>query len=258
MSGRASLWTALVTAALGLANAASAHQPVMDMAPRWAGGSGLQVRHEYRSSDDLLDGRRDADGPSNRERRVRTTWLEGVYTFQRSARVTAKVPYIDQERVTSSGERQSGEGLGDVILGVPLKRYRNEGRATWNWGVTPSVRLPTGSTSGDYPVGDGSWDAGISFGYVRETPRAYQYVDWFYWRNGSGRKGIHRGDVIGLDLNLGIHPLHDSASNSGVYLMWDVSARYEARGRGSVGTTGGKRVSTGPILVACRIVRGPL
>jgi len=55
----------------------------MDMAPRWEGGFGFQVRNEYRSSDKLLSGDDDVSNPQGRERTVNTTWLEGVYTFKR-------------------------------------------------------------------------------------------------------------------------------------------------------------------------------
>lgn len=232
-----------------LAPLALAHQPVQDMAPRWAGGYGFQIRQEYRSSDDLLDGSSDAPNPFGRKERVRTTWLEGVYTFDKSVRITAKLPWVDQERVTTTGQRQAARGLGDITLGVPLKVYWNDGAETGNWSFTPSVRLPTGSTGGDYPIDDGSWDFGASFAYSRETPSWYELVDLFYWKNGSGRKGINRGDLIGLDVNLGIHPLHSDANNSGVFLMWDLTARYEARGKSSSTTSGGKRIHTGPVAV---------
>ena len=240
---------AIIGVLLLLALPALAHQPVQDMAPRWSGGWGLQVRHEYRASDDLIDGRSDAPNPLGREERVHTTWLEGVYTFRRELRVTAKLPWVDQERVVGTGEKQGARGFGDLTLALPLKRYWNDGPTTRNWSFTPSIRLPTGSTGGDYPIGDGSTDAGVSVSHSRETPRFYQYYDLFFWKNGSGSGNVNRGDVIGLDVNLAIHPLHSNALNAGAFLMWDVSARYEARGRGSSGTTGGKRVSTGPVLV---------
>ena len=60
-----------------------AHQPVMDMAPRWEDGWGFQVRNEHRFSDELLSGDSEVSNPQGRERRVNTTWLEGVYTFKR-------------------------------------------------------------------------------------------------------------------------------------------------------------------------------
>ena len=163
--------------------------------------------------------------------------------------MTAKLPWIHQTRVAPSGARQSGEGFGDLILALPLKRYWNNQGKTGNWGVTPHLRLPTGSTSGDYPVGDGSYDLGASLSYSHETPWHYVYVDLFTWLNGNGRRGMNPGNLVGLDLNLGLHPYHDNGTNSGVFLMWDVSARYEGRGTNTVGPTGGKRISTGPVAV---------
>ena len=47
-----------------------AHQPVMDMAPRWQEGWGFQVRNEYRFSDELLRGDSDVPNPRGRERRL--------------------------------------------------------------------------------------------------------------------------------------------------------------------------------------------
>jgi hypothetical protein len=228
---------------------ASAHQPVQDMAPRWSDGWGLQVRQEYRASDKVLSGSSEAQNPLGRRDRVSKTWFEGVYTFQRAVRVTAKLPWIHQTRVTSTGIRQTGEGFGDLILAVPLKRYWNDKGVTGAWGVTPNLRLPTGGTSDDYPVGDGSYDLGLSLTYVRETPRIYVYADLFYWLNGSGRRGMNRGNDVGLDINLGLHPYHNNSNDTGLFVMWDVSVRYQGRGTSTVGTTGGKRVSTGPIAI---------
>ena len=73
----------------------------MDMAPRWDGGYGIQTRFEH--FDD-----------------TNTVWLEGVYTWDRSIRATFKLPYHDGE-------------MGDLILGLPLKRYFSEGALTGNW-----------------------------------------------------------------------------------------------------------------------------
>ena len=54
-----------------------AHQPVMDMAPRWSGGYGFQIRNEF--SPDVSS----------------TNWLEGVYTRSREKRITFKIPLED-------------------------------------------------------------------------------------------------------------------------------------------------------------------
>lgn len=237
----------------GVPSMARAHQPVMDMAPRWDGGWGLQIRNEYRSSNELLSGDSKVANPEGRRRRVNTTWLEGVYTFVREIRVTAKIPWVEQSRVSVAGGsavKQTGSGLGDAILGLQLKHYINHEASTANFGFTPSLRFPTGSTSDSYPVGDGSLDVGASLSFSHETTFFYQYYDLFYWHNSRGKRGINRGDEFGVDVNLGIHPYHNNRYNLGCFLMLDVSARYEGHGQDTAGATGGKRVSLGPILMA--------
>lgn len=229
-----------------------AHQPVMDMAPRWEGGWGFQVRNEYRFSDELLSGDSDVSNPLGRERRVNTTWLEGVYTFKRELRVTAKIPWVEQSRVSVLGGarvEQTGSGIGDSILGLQLKHYYNREASTGNFGLTPSIRFPTGSTSDAYPVGDGSWDVGVSASFSAEMASLYQFYDLFYWHNTKGKRGINRGDEFGLDVNVGVHPYHNNRHNLGIFLMGDLSGRYEGRGKDTAGTTGGKRISLGPVLV---------
>ena len=63
-------------------------------------------------------------------------------------------------------------------------------------------------------------------------------------------KGLALGRFeFGLDVNIGIHPYHDNLHNLGIFLMADLSARYEGPGTDTIGTTGGKRLSLGPVLV---------
>ena len=239
----------------GLQTSTSAHQPVMDMSPRWKSGYGGQVRHVWRGSDTLKDGDSEVDNPLGRRKRVSTTWLEGVYTFTRAARVTAKIPWIDQSRVTVKDGvrvRHTDSGWGDLILAAPLKHFGNRGATTWNYGFTPSIRVPTGSTRAEFPVGDGSTDFGASVSYSHETPKLYQFYELFYWANTRGRNGIAEGDEVGLDVNVGLHPYHNNQTNAGMFLMWDVSTRHEDRGIDTGGTTGGTRVSMGPVLVLYR------
>ena len=115
---------------------AFAHQPVMDMAPRWEGGYGIQLRYESYGSDTLLDGDSEIDNPLGIKRHVKKTWLEGVYTFDRSKRITFKLPYIEQSRtknVAGVAVKQRSSGMGDLIVAVPLKRYFNKKGKTGNW-----------------------------------------------------------------------------------------------------------------------------
>ena len=74
---------------LGLVGAlVFAHQPVMDMAPRWNGGYGFQVRYERFGSDRTIH---EQDILSSYFQQ--TYWLEGVYTWHRAKRITFKLPY---------------------------------------------------------------------------------------------------------------------------------------------------------------------
>lgn len=232
-----------------------AHQPVMDMAPRWEEGYGIQVRHEWRSSDTLKDGDSEVENPFERRRRVDTTWIEGIYTFKREVRFSFKMPWVDQSRIVVRDGvpiRQADSGWGDLILGAPLKHYRNLENSTWNVAFTPSIRVPTGSTSADFPVGDGSTDFNFSFSHSREAAGLYQYYDLFYWVNTRGKKGIAEGDEVGLDVDLGVHPYHNNLTNTGAFVMLAVAARHKDRGVDMAGTTGGTRISTGPVLVVYR------
>jgi hypothetical protein len=243
---------ALLLAALMAPPVAWAHQPIMDMAPRWSGGSGFQIRQEYRATDEVLDGRDETSNVFNRTQRVRQTWFEGVYTFRKETRVTFKLPWIDHETDSLRGGvpvRESGRGFGDLILAVPLKRYKNEPGKTRNFGITPSLRLPTGATGDTFPVADGSWDPGLSVSYSTENRNFYSLWDVWYRSNGAGRRGINRGDELGLDINLGLHPYHDVETRSGIFTMLDISARYEGRGHDTTGVSGGERISVGPVLV---------
>jgi len=233
----------------------SAHQPVMDMAPRWEKGYGFQIRHEYRYSDELIDKDNDVANPLGLSRKVNTTWVEGVYTFERSKRITIKIPWVQQERVASVkgvATKQKDSGLGDIIIGVPLKLYENKDQATYNLGFTPSLRIPSGKTSGDYPIGDGSWDIGLSLAYSHESFSFYQFYDLFYWINNEGRRGQHEGNQLGFDANLGIHPYHNNETNTGIFLMMDFAARYKDEGTKISGNNAGTRVSVGPVFVFYR------
>jgi len=234
---------------------AFAHQPVMDMAPRWQQGYGGQVRYENRYSDTVLEGSSKVDNPLGRDRSVHKTWLEGVYTFRREVRATIKVPFVYQERISvinGQAVKQKGSGIGDLILGLPLKYYKNRKGSTHNVGFTPSVRLPTGISSGGFPPGDGSTDPGFSLSYGYENKFWYHFYDLFYWVNNQGVSGIDQGDELGFDSNIGIHPYHDNETNSGMFVMLDMTARYETKGKDRGGATGGTRLSLGPVLVLYR------
>ena len=229
-----------------------ADQPVMNEAPRWAGGYGFQFRHEYRESDTLIYKDDEINNPLGKTRRVNTTWLEGVYTWDRSKRITVKIPYVDKMRVTEVGGsavKQNDRGLGDIIIATPLRKYTNHKDWTNNFSFTPQIRVPSGKTSGDYPIGDGSVDAGISLSYGAESPRYLVGIDFFYWMNNEGTRSQHEGDLAGLDITLGKNIYHNGAKSAGASLQLDFGVRYKDEGYTISGNSAGTRVMVGPALV---------
>lgn len=185
-------------------------------------------------------------------RRVNKTWLEGVYTWDRSKRVTIKIPYVDQMRVKEVGGvaiKQVDRGLGDIIIGLPLRKYTNHKDWTNNFSFTPNLRVPSGKTSGDYPIGDGSTDVGFSFSYGAESPRYLAGIDLYYWINNEGKRDQHEGNLLGLDITLGKTIYHDGKKSAGASLQLDFGAHYKEEGTSISGNNPGTRIMLGPGLV---------
>ncbi len=214
-----------------------AHQPVMDMAPRWAGGWGFQFRYERLGSDKEI-GRE--FGSLSKSYYQHTTWIEGVYTWKRSIRATFKMPYhqISNERqlVDWGNPTLSYSGIGDPIIAVSLKKYFNMERSTANFGFTPQIRLKTGDNS-DLLTSKRGY--GLSLSYNTESFKYYQLYDVFGWILDDESK------MIGLDVNLGWHPIHNNETNSGVFVMWDGTYRLNWDKDGNSDS----RLYTGPVAM---------
>lgn len=163
----------LLLAALGTAYA---DQPIMNMMPRWDGGYGFQIRtdHIHRSDLELGD---EVVGRGFTED-ITQVHLEGVYTWDRSIRITAKLPFVVDARrevLGPGGSKvvQRDEGIGDLTLALPLKKYFNLDGRSGNWSATPQLRIPLGEEDDEFEVWDGVWGGGLSLSYETET------VDWF-------------------------------------------------------------------------------
>ncbi|MBT5855041.1 transporter [bacterium] len=205
-----------------------AHQPVMDMAPRWEGGYGFQTRLESFSSNQLKQGTTEVSNPLGLRNEKTTLWLEGVYSFTREHRVSFKLPYTNHfKRVGDGGSTQDlrNEGMGDVIVGFLNKFYVNKKDYTGNISITPSLRLPTGATGGDISIGDGVVDFGLSVSASVESYGFYGMVDFFGWANSIESDGSRNGNSLGLDIDMGIHPYHDMKTNSGVFALMGLNSR---------------------------------
>jgi len=174
----------LLTAGLLMAalSPLTADQPIMNMMPRWDGGYGFQVLVDTIHRSDLKQGN-DVVGDGFTEDITRLH-LQGVYTWDRSIRLTFKLPYVIDARREVLGANadkvvQHDQGLGDLTLALPLKHYFNLATRSGNWTVAPQVRVPLGNKDNSYQVADRVWGTGVSIGYETET------YHWFFATSAS-------------------------------------------------------------------------
>ena len=154
--------------------------------PRWDAGWGVQFVEEYRAEDQLLNGKSSIG--SGFSERIHILHAEGVYTWDRSIRITAKLPLVlDARRKLPSidgGELiQRDSGLGDLTLALPLKQYFNLDGRSGSWTFAPQVRIPLASRD-SYDVYDRAWGQGVSLGYETETYNwlaALSVSGWIYY-----------------------------------------------------------------------------
>ena len=180
---------------------ALADQPIMNMMPRWDQGYGWQVISETINRDSLLDGKKSL-GPGLYED-IHKLHLEGVYTWDKSIRMTIKVPYIvDAQRTVldSTGNivKQQTSGLGDIKLALPLKKYFNEDGYSGNWSLTPSLTLPTGEKdNSDFTLPDREWALGLGVSYEVES---YQ----FFFATGASLTHVFGDEPLELSSHIDI------------------------------------------------------
>ena len=159
-----------------------ADQPIMNMMPRWDGGYGYQVLYEYIDRENLLEG--DKVIGKGWGETIQQLHIQGVYTWDRSIRITAKLPIVlDAERINLVGGQrvvQQDKGIGDLTLALPLKKYFNLMKRTGNWSVTPQIRVPLSSPD-EYDVWDRAWGAGLFIGYETEVRHWFFATGTGYW-----------------------------------------------------------------------------
>lgn len=170
--------------AFALTTLSHADQPIMNMMPRWDGGYGWQVIHEYTHKRDLLDGTTSLGSGLYED--IHRVHLEGVYTWDKSIRMTVKLPYVvNANRTILDGGgnivKQNTSGLGDMTVALPLKKYFNEDGYTGNWSLTPQLRIPTGEDRGAYTLPDRSWGTGLNLGYETESYKWFFAAGMTFW-----------------------------------------------------------------------------
>lgn len=212
------LLAALVTAS------ALADEPIFNEMPRWSDGWGFQWVNEFRSESDLLEGET-AIGPGFSED-IHILHLEGVYTWHRSIRLTAKFPYVisaEREVLGPGGGKitQRDHGFGDATFALPLKKYFNLDGRSGSWTLAPQVRVPF-ARDDEYAVFDNQWGNGLSLGYGTES---------FKYHFGASVTGwVFYGDdpdeaMLSIDAGRNVQ-----AFGSSGYVKWETDLMYEADG----------------------------
>ena len=202
----------------------SADEPIMNMMPRWDDGWGYQFIEEYRHESDLLLGSRTLHPGYTED--VHLLHFQSVYTWDKSTRLTAKLPYVLGARREmpdgSGGKRiEHDNGIGDATLALPLKKYFNLEGKSGSWTFKPMLRVPFSGTD-DYEIYDNQWGNGLGLGYEYETAKFHVHVStsgWVY----HGNEPFESWSTIDLGYNF-------NAWNSNGALMWETDFHYEDDG----------------------------
>ena len=201
-----------------------ADEPIMNMMPRWDNGWGLQLIDEYRHEDDLLLGSRTAYSGFTED--VHILHFQGVYTWDRSVRLTYKIPYVLNARREMpdgvGGKRvEHDNGIGDATLALPLKKYFNLDGRSGSWTFKPMLRVPLAGDD-NYEIYDNEWGAGLGLGYEFEMHRlafVSSISSWTYEQEDPSE--VH------LTLDLGYKV--DARGTNGT-LFWETDFQYEDDG----------------------------
>ena len=216
--------TILTLSSLAVAGVASADQPIMNMMPRWDGGWGVQLIQEYRHESALKLGNQEIGNGLTEN--VHIAHLEGVYTWDRSIRLTVKVPYVLEANRSilddmSNVVRQKDSGLGDITVALPLKKYFNLDGRSGSWTLAPQLRIPTNSKD-EFDIYDRAWGAGLYAGYETETSVWFISVGagaWFF--EGSEEEEISAHIDLGWNFEIG---------EQNGQLLWETDFKYESDG----------------------------
>ena len=191
-----------------------AEQPIFGEMPRWDGGWGIQVLHEYNYRPDILEGKSVIHkGVSKTSNLLR---IEGVYTWSKELRITTKIPVLLNSRkvkkdALGNNAEENAKGIGHITLALPLKSYFNLDGRSGSWTLAPQVRIP-GSKKADDMAYYRDPGAGLYAGYETESYRYHFGTGLSGWLNTGDKPSALFGE-----LHLGIN-FHTEKSSG--HIKW--------------------------------------
>jgi len=205
-----------------------ADEPIMNMMPRWDNGWGLQLIDEYRHEDDLLLGSRTAYSGFTED--VHILHFQGVYTWDRSVRLTYKIPYVLNARREMpdgvGGKRvEHDNGIGDATLALPLKKYFNLDGRSGSWTFKPMLRVPLAGDDA-YEIYDNKWGGGLGLGYEFELHKFAFVSSASYWAFEH-----EKPSKVHLSLDFGYKSEYQGMNGT---LFWETDFHYEDDGTETV------------------------
>jgi len=163
---------ALGLSAVLCSGSAGAEQPVFGEMPRWAGGWGVQAVHEARQDQELT-----------------SQWmhLEGVYTWKRWIRMTAKIPFRTDDHA----------GLGTPTLALPLKNYFNLDGRSGSWTLTPHLFVPVAGSAETQR----KEQLALTLGYETESYRSIGGLSVGFFRRTDALVEAHLHGALGINIH---------------------------------------------------------
>ena len=217
--------------ALGLVTAPRVvwgHEPIFGVGPHtvFAGGMAVEVEGEL-SEDEIAN------------------VYELAYGVTPDLTVTGQLPLV--YRAAGAGRF----GVGDASLRVKWRFLRRDSPGAQDQlAVVAGVKLPTGPSAGELPLGTGSTDWMGALTYGHEGRRWYGWADVRYLFATEGA-GVDRGDVFFYDAAFGVRPWLLWYDQPDLVVLAEVNGRHIGavrRAGANVSGSGGDIVTAGPAL----------
>jgi hypothetical protein len=147
----------------------------------------------------------------------------GIFDFV-TARLTAPLIF----RTIDYGTKETSTGVGDLIVDVKYRIFEGSD-ALPIISFMGGVRLPTGDSESEVPLGDGSFDVAGGVLIMKKLGSFASHLNGGYWYNGKSESGEQIEDIVFYDVALEYEiaqPLTAIAELNGYYTITGDESEY--------------------------------